>query len=189
MNLEQTIQRSNKGSGGVIEQTKHEALVTEWELAYHEVLAISKCHKDITGSLLANSEADLPHRELTTRSVAEYNEAVNKVITFVKEKGNSYITSANTKLHHFTPDQLVPISSSDKLINYFDQGQAEYESFKRERFITKEKKLGDAIKRVKLPSFLSKIKRQKDNKVSVTKVKKATEKLLTKSTKDFDIAK
>ena len=188
MNLEQTIQRSNKGSGGVIEQTKHEALVTEWELAYHEVLAISKCHKDITGSLLANSEADLPHRELTTRSVAEYNEAVNKVITFVKEKGNSYITSANTKLTNKS-DQPVPIISSDKLINYFDQGQAEYKGFRRERFITKEKKLGDTIKRVKLPSFLSKNKRQKDNKVSVTKVKKATEKLLTKSTKDFDIAK
>ena len=107
----------------------------------------------------------------------------------MKEKGNPFIPSANTKLHHFISGQLVSISSSDKLINYFDQGQAEYESFKRERFITKEKKLGDAIKRVKLPSFLSKNKRQKDNKVSVTKVKKATEKLLTKSTKDFDIAK
>ena len=32
-------------------------------------------------------------------------------------------------------------------------------------------------------------KRQKDNKASVTKIKKTTEKLLTESTKDFDIAK
>ena len=71
MKSEQTIQRSQKGSGGVIGQAKQEAFVTEWELAYHEVLAISKCYKDITGSLLANSEANLPHRKLTTRSVAE----------------------------------------------------------------------------------------------------------------------
>ena len=60
MKLEQTIQRSKKGPGGVIGQTKQEAFVTEWELAYHEVLSISKCHKEITGSQLANSDADLP---------------------------------------------------------------------------------------------------------------------------------
>ena len=133
----------------MIGQTKQEVFVTEWELAYHEVLAISKCYRNITGSLLANSEADLPYRKFTTRSVAEYNEAVNKVITFTKEKGNPYITSANTKLHHFTSGQLVSISSSDKLIDYFDRGQAEYESFRRDKFITKNKKLGDTIKRVK----------------------------------------
>ena len=77
----------------------------------------------------------------------------------MKEKGNPFITSANTKLHHFISGQLVSISSSDKLINYFDQGQAEYESFRQERFITREKKLGNTIKRVKLPSFLLKNKR------------------------------
>ena len=38
-------------------------------------------------------------------------------------------------------------------------------------------------------SFSSKDNGEKDNKLSVTKVKKTTEKLLTKSTKDFDIAK
>ena len=57
------------------------------------------------------------------------------------------------------------------------------------RFITKEKKLGDTIKHVQLTSFSWKNKRQKDNKVSVTKVKKTTKKLLTKYTKDFDVAK
>ena len=77
MKLEQTIQRSKKGSGGVIGQTKQEEFVTEWEFAYHEVLAISKCHKEITGSKLANSDADLTHRELTARSIVEYNEAVS----------------------------------------------------------------------------------------------------------------
>ena len=35
--------------------TKQDTFVTEWHLAYYEVLAISKCHKDITTSLIANS--------------------------------------------------------------------------------------------------------------------------------------
>ena len=37
--------------------TKQDTVVTEWQLAYHEILAISKCHKDITTSLIANSLA------------------------------------------------------------------------------------------------------------------------------------
>ena len=45
----------------------------------------------------------------------------------------------------------MSISSSNKPIYYFDQGQVEYESFRRERFFIKDKKLDDTIKRVKLP--------------------------------------
>ena len=142
MKLEQTIQRSKKGSGGVIGQTKQEAFVTEWELAYHEVLSISKCHKEITGSQLANSDADLPHRELSSRSIAEYHEAVNKVINFMKNKGNPYLASATTNLHHFTTNQIVPENNAEKLIDYFDHWQKEYENVRNNRFITKTKKLG-----------------------------------------------
>ena len=36
MKLEQSIQRSTKGPGGIIGQTKHRTYFTEWELAYHE---------------------------------------------------------------------------------------------------------------------------------------------------------
>ena len=142
MKLEKTIQRSKKGSGGIIGQTKQEAFVIEWELVYHEVLAISKCHKEITGSQLANSDVDLTHRELTARSIVEYNEAASKVINFMKEKGNPYLISANTKLHHFTSGPIVQESTAEKLIDYFDHGQKKYESFRRDRFITKTKKVG-----------------------------------------------
>ena len=64
----------------MIGQTKQEAFVTKWELSYQQVLAI-KCHIDILGSPLPNTEANLPHREFTTRSVAEFNEAVNRSLT------------------------------------------------------------------------------------------------------------
>ena len=42
MRLEQTIQRSKKSPGGIIGQTRKEAYISEWELVYHETLAISK---------------------------------------------------------------------------------------------------------------------------------------------------
>ena len=106
----------------------------------------------------------------------------------MKEKSKPQIIS-NLKLHDLTSGQLASVSSSDKLINYLDLGLAEYECFRQERFIKKKKKLDDTIKRFKLLSFSSKDSREKDNKLSVTKVKKTTEKLLTKSTKYFDITK
>ena len=49
--------------------------------------------------------------------------------------------------------------------------------------------LGDTIPRIQLPSFSSKEKKERVSNMSAKKVKKATEKLITKSTKEFDIAK
>ena len=57
MKLEQTIQRSKKSPGGVIGQTKQQGFVTEWELCYHEVLAISNTYRKITKSTLAESDS------------------------------------------------------------------------------------------------------------------------------------
>ena len=51
------------------------------------------------------------------------------------------------------------------------------------------KKLGDTIKRIKPPLFQSKVKTKFNFKVFVKKVDKWTKKLLTKSTKAFDIVK
>ena len=76
MKLEQTIQRSKKGSGGIIGQTKQDSYITEWELTYHEVLAISNCYNDLTKSALFSSDTVLHHRELREQSIKECNESV-----------------------------------------------------------------------------------------------------------------
>ncbi|KAG8173414.1 hypothetical protein JTE90_021680 [Oedothorax gibbosus] len=50
MKLEQTIQRSQKSSNGIIGQTRQQMYVTEWELVYHEVLGISNRFREILGA-------------------------------------------------------------------------------------------------------------------------------------------
>ena len=60
MKLEQTINRSQKSSGGIIGQTKTDSYVSEWELAYHEILAISNCYSDMTKSK-THTGPDLHH--------------------------------------------------------------------------------------------------------------------------------
>ena len=76
MKLEQSIQRSKKDSGGIIGQTKQNAFVTEWELAYHEVLDISKSYSNITRSILAETDTTKLKKELQSKNMKKYYEAV-----------------------------------------------------------------------------------------------------------------
>ena len=64
MKLEQNIQRSKKGVGITIGQTKQNAFVTECELAYHKVLNISKSYSNIAKSFLAETDATTLNNEL-----------------------------------------------------------------------------------------------------------------------------
>ena len=50
MKLEQTINRSQKSFGGIVGETRRDSYVSEWELVYHEVIAISNCFNDLTKS-------------------------------------------------------------------------------------------------------------------------------------------
>ena len=137
MKLEQTIQRSKKGTGGIIGQTKKESYVTEWELVYHEVLSISRCFADLTKSALFKSVAVLLHHELGGHSADEFNESVEKVACFIEQRDNPYTLSLSTKLYHITTGQLVPEEISKKLLNAYEHGKDEYITFRDERLCHK----------------------------------------------------
>ena len=72
MKLEQSIQRFKKGAGGIIGQTKQNAFVTEWELAYHEVPDISKSYSNIARSILAETDARTLNKELLSKTMKDY---------------------------------------------------------------------------------------------------------------------
>ena len=70
-----SIQHSKKGPAGTGLQTKHQAYVTEWDLAYHEVgLPISKEYGEISKSVLANADANPFHKELRNINISVYND-------------------------------------------------------------------------------------------------------------------
>ena len=171
MKLEQSIHRSKNDPREIIGQTKHQAYVTEWELAYHEVLAISKSYGEISESVLANTDANLLYKELRNRNIWEYIEAVNKFFLFIKERSNIPMN-----LYHFTSGQLVDPEISAKILEFFDKGLTEYLIFREKRYLQKSKKLGKTIKLFKLPAFIPK---NTTEKKGITKVsaKKATKKI------------
>ena len=82
MKLEQTIQKSKKSAAGIISQTRQLSYVTEWELIYHEVLAISNVYENITSAGLSFRETNL-HHELGGSLYKLMNESVNKTYRFI----------------------------------------------------------------------------------------------------------
>ena len=82
MKLEQSIQRSKKSAGGIIGQTKQNAFVTEWELAYHEVLEISQSYSNITRSILAETDATTLNKELRSNFILKQVVSCDKYYLF-----------------------------------------------------------------------------------------------------------
>ena len=62
------------------------------------------------------------------------------------------MTSSNiTKLHHFTTGQCVNHNDANRIISIIEDGNKQYVKFREERFVKKEKKLPDTIKKNILP--------------------------------------
>ena len=152
------------------------------------MLAISNYHAEIIGSVLASSDAEPLHRELRKTSILEYNDAASKVVAFINERGNPDLTSACSTLHHFTSGQVVTPDVSKQLLAYSESGLQEYMSFQNARFVTKEMKLSDTIKRKNLPSFRAKGKAASLEGSSL-QTKKATSKKLGKMQNEIDMAR
>ena len=172
MKLEQTINRSQKSSGGIVGETRRDSYVSEWELVYHEVLAISNCFNDLTKSQTRTGPQ--LHHELVGGISKEIGESITKATDFNVERGNPFELVAPTKLHNISSGQVVSTDSSKRLLGYFEDGKRRYNLFREERYIKKSKRFSDKISRVGLPRFDSKGQKQKmDSKPIIKKVANA----------------
>ena len=169
MKLEQTINCSQKSSGGIVGQTKTDSYVSEWELVYHEVLAISNCFSDLTKSKTRTGPQ--LHHELAGGISKQLSESMNTVTEFITERGNPYKTLTPTPLDNITGGQVVPKPHSKRLLNYFEDRKQRYKVFGEERYVNKSKKLSDTITKVNLPKFDGKDQKQKkESKLVLKKV-------------------
>ena len=153
MKLEQTIQRSQKSSKGVIGQTRQANYVSEWEVVYHEILAISNTLRYLIRSNIGNRECEL-HHELYGNFALNYNKQVIKVIEFVEQRGNPFTSATGiVKLHNFFSGASVVEEVARRLLNFDENSVRRYESFRKERFIDKTKMLSETIQKSNLPHF------------------------------------
>ena len=87
MKLEQTIQRSQKSTGGIIGQTRQSEYVTKWEIVSHEIFSIANAFREITNTSFGSRETEI-HHELDKHFCSMFNFQVKMVAEFILEKGN-----------------------------------------------------------------------------------------------------
>ena len=152
---------------------------------YHEVLSISNCYNHLTSKEFSFRETDL-HHELGGNVSYTLTSARYKVVSFIEERGNPFETSAVSKLHHFTTGQCVPDEASKRLLTFFEHGENGYAEFRKERFVEKDKKLSDTIKKVNFPLFDPK---SKQKNLTQTTTSKLVIKEISQAQRSVDIAR
>lgn len=153
MKLEQTIQRSQKSSKGIIGQTRQHMYVKKWELVYHEVLGISNCFREILGADGTGYSEVTRHHELSGNLSTNMFICVNVLCEFMNTRGNPYEISSQTQLHNFINNKSVPREDALRLLKVKEHGQDGYEQFRNDCFVNKTSKLSDLITKVKLPTM------------------------------------
>ena len=71
MCLEQTINRSQKGTSGIIGSSRRKQYVSEWEIIYHEMLAVSYLHRQESGVSTQYYELSINHEFTKAQTVKE----------------------------------------------------------------------------------------------------------------------
>ena len=92
--------------------------MTEWEPPYHEVLDISKTHSNTIRSIQAETDAITMNKELQSKNMKDYYEALKQVLNFFNERGNPYKVVEPVKLHHFISNKAVPSNKSDYIFSF-----------------------------------------------------------------------
>ena len=60
--LDKTTNRSQKSSGGIIGSTRKKDFVAEWEMIYHEKIAVRSLHQELSGSKPFYHELTVNHK-------------------------------------------------------------------------------------------------------------------------------
>ena len=103
------------------------------------------------------------------------------------KEANPYKVVGPVKLYHFISKQVVSREKSDCILSFLENGSKNYLKFCEERFLKKEKKLADTIKRITAPQFLQKNRKAStENKLDTAK---SSLKLLGKAQKEIEIAR
>ena len=122
---EQTTQKKAKSMGGVIGENCNESYLNKWYLMMHEVVAISNNLREIMNEKsMAHSEFEAIHHDLVGTKAYTLHENLLKLLSFMAVKGNPFKPTATyIKLHNVINKQIVDSTVSERLRNFFENGE------------------------------------------------------------------
>ncbi len=181
--LEQTINRSQKSSSGVIGSTKRKQFVAQWELIYHETLDVVNLHREVCGVASRYAECDTNH-EFNASQTNATEQRLKKMIDYIKARENPSEVPKEIRLHNIISQAIMTEDVRKSLLNVLDTGKHLYQAFRNERYIDKTKAISDTIARSKVMTFMSVYKDK-----TQAEAKKENKKEFAEAQRIVDVAK
>ena len=158
MCLEQTINRSQKTAGGIIGNTKRKQFVAQWEIIYHEMMAVLNFQRQISGVTLAATE--LHFKQEFNQPATRASEAIiQNMMKYMEEHENpvTFPTSDDKPvvLHNIVTQEIASKEVCYNLLQFETNSSKLYEAFRTERFVTKTRTIFDTIHRNNVKTFKS----------------------------------
>jgi len=154
MCLEQTINRSSKGKGGVVGETRKKSFFTMWNLIYHEMLEVNNLGREISGAQLDKWELVFHHKD-NNADIKRSESNVRSMMEFILSRENPFSVTLEPRLHNILSQQIMTEEIRKDLLNLFENGNESYLEFRENRFIQKKEKLSDVIHRHNIKTFVS----------------------------------
>ena len=155
MALEQTINRSQKSPAGIIGSSRRKNYVAKWEITYHEVLAITNLHRQVSGSGPNTYELDVNQSFAASKTLSEERN-IEAIIRLIERNENPFLLPAEEgRLRNIMTNEVATDDIRKQLLNAESIGKTAYEIFRKERFSTKEVRISATIHRTNLKTFAS----------------------------------
>ena len=153
---EQTINLSSKCSDGVIGHAKQKQYIAQWDVIYHEMMAVHNLHRECMGVIDTSSES-WHHHDSSPSVTAKSEQHVQEMLKYLEERGSPFSTECPPNLQNIITKELMTGDIKNDLLYAQEKGRSKYVSFHKERFLSKSLKIGETIHRgdLKAMSFLA----------------------------------
>lgn len=150
--IEQTINRHAKCTGGIVGFSRNFWAYARWCITRHERAKYVELAFE-NASMIKSS--DCSHRDIQAHEIKRSEQSILKVLDAFEQYVNPFEVENRDNLFCLSSGRPVPKSVEENLLNVDNLGKASYKTFIQDRFIVKNKKFHEPLKRQKLQTFKS----------------------------------
>ncbi|KAG1692281.1 putative glutamate receptor [Nymphon striatum] len=114
--LEQSINLLSKCSDGIIGHTKQKQYVAQWDLIYHEMMAVKNLHRQYA-DVIERSHETFNHHESSQVKTDRKEARVQEMMRFIQEKGSFLSPNTPENLHNFVTKEIMSKDISNDMLN------------------------------------------------------------------------
>ena len=150
--LEQSINLSTKCCDGVIGHAKQKQYVAQWDLIYHEMMAVKNLHRQYA-NVMDRTHETYSHHE-SSQSTTDHKESqLQRMMQFIDEKGSPLAATSSTTLQNYVTKEVMTDNIRKDMLSALKKGEERYLEFRKERLVEKTARISSTIHRANLKTM------------------------------------